>query len=69
MRKAEGASENEADPQESGLYYTVKVTAPDGTQVSANGSPEQLVIEDPQLWWPNGYGRQDLYTVEVTPLF
>lgn len=67
--EAEGASENEADPQESGLYYTVKVTAPDGTQVSANGSPEQLVIEDPQLWWPNGYGRQDLYTVEVTLYF
>ena len=31
--------------------------------------PEQLVIENPQLWWPNGYGRQDLYTVEVTLYF
>ena len=36
---------------------------------SATGSPEQLVIENPQLWWPNGYGRQDLYTVEVTLCF
>ena len=66
---AEEVSENEADPQESGLYYKVKVTAPDGTQVSAKGSPEQLVIENPQLWWPNGYGRQDLYTVKVTLYF
>jgi beta-mannosidase len=23
-------------------------------------------IPDPQLWWPNGYGAQPLYTVEVT---
>ena len=67
--ETEEVSENEADPQESGLYYTVKVTAPDGTQVHATGSPEQLVIENPQLWWPNGYGRQDLYTVEVTLCF
>ena len=67
--ETEEASENEADPQESGLYYTVKVTAPDGTQVHATGSPEQLVIENPQLWWPNGYGRQDLYTVDVTLYF
>ena len=67
--ETEEVSENEADPQESGLYYTVKVTAPDGIQVHATGSPEQLVIENPQLWWPNGYGRQDLYTVEVTLCF
>ena len=67
--ETEEVSANEADPQESGLYYTVKVTAPDGTQVHATGSPEQLVIENPQLWWPNGYGRQDLYTVEVTLCF
>lgn len=67
--ETEEVSENEADPQESGLYYTVKATAPDGTQVHATGSPEQLVIENPQLWWPNGYGRQDLYTVEVTLCF
>ena len=63
--ETEEVSENEADPQESGLYYTVKVTAPDGIQVHATGSPEQLVIENPQLWWPNGYGAQALYQVKV----
>ncbi len=25
----------------------------------------QLPIDDPQLWWPNGYGEQPLYEVEV----
>ena len=26
----------------------------------------ELQVEDPQLWWPNGYGRQNLYPVKVT---
>ncbi|GGG03594.1 beta-mannosidase [Paenibacillus abyssi] len=25
----------------------------------------QVEIADPELWWPNGYGEQPLYTVEV----
>ena len=28
----------------------------------------QILIEDPKLWWPNGYGAQELYTVTVTLL-
>ncbi|MCR5223104.1 MAG: glycoside hydrolase family 2 protein [Lachnospiraceae bacterium] len=27
---------------------------------------EEICIEDPKLWWPNGYGEQNLYTVSVT---
>ena len=42
----------------------VTVTAPDGeTFVSDGGS---ITIENPQLWWPSGYGEQPLYTVRVT---
>lgn len=26
---------------------------------------EKLIIKNPRLWWPNGYGKQDLYTLEV----
>lgn len=26
----------------------------------------RIVIEDPQLWWPAGYGEQPLYQVCVT---
>ena len=37
------------------------VTAPDGTVLTTEG--DSLVIDDPQLWWPNGYGAQPLYTV------
>ena len=28
-------------------------------------SPESISVENPQLWWPNGYGEQPLYTVRV----
>ena len=26
----------------------------------------QLTVDDPALWWPNGYGDQNLYTCELT---
>ncbi len=26
---------------------------------------EELIIKDPKLWWPNGYGEPNLYTCEV----
>jgi beta-mannosidase len=35
----------------------------DGDDYFANLSVE---IPDPQLWWPNGYGAQPLYNVEIT---
>jgi len=26
----------------------------------------QLIIQNPKLWWPNGYGQQNLYTAELS---
>ena len=43
----------------------VAVTAPDGKVFRAEGADCTIAIEDPQLWWPAGYGEQPLYTVEV----
>ena len=48
-----------------GSSYTVEITSPDGEKLITEGSPVEIAIENPQLWWPNGYGRQDLYTVKV----
>jgi beta-mannosidase len=45
--------------------YSVTVEAPDGTTRTVDGSPAELVIEAPELWWPNGYGTQPLYRVQV----
>ncbi len=47
------------------MGYTVVITDPNGKETLYKGSPEEIVMEDPQLWWPNGYGAQPLYTVEV----
>lgn len=44
----------------------VTVTAPDGKIYQAEGDHCLIKIEDPQLWWPTGYGTQPLYNVEVT---
>lgn len=27
---------------------------------------EQVSIDNPMLWWPNGYGEQNLYTVKAS---
>ena len=41
------------------LENMTEITTPDGTTVG-------LVIPKPELWWPNGYGKQPLYQVEVS---
>ena len=43
----------------------ITVTAPDGTAQKVETGRMQTVIENPQLWWPNGYGDQPLYGVKV----
>ncbi|HQE93744.1 MAG TPA: glycoside hydrolase family 2 protein [Anaerolineae bacterium] len=49
----------------------LRVTAPDGTvqhaQAVMTGDTQTLTvqIDSPQLWWPNGYGAQPLYVVEI----
>ncbi|MGE5464682.1 MAG: beta-mannosidase, partial [Syntrophothermus sp.] len=59
------------------LKASLKVTSPDGEQFQAEddlvsgdgdtGFVNLLVeISNPQLWWPNGYGEQPLYEVDVT---
>jgi beta-mannosidase len=50
------------------------VTAPNGGQqvttasIAGESAVLAMAINDPQLWWPNGYGSQPLYGVEVVLL-
>lgn len=37
----------------------------DGQRVKLQYGEGELVIENPKLWWPNGYGEQNLYQVDV----
>ena len=53
---------SDAQPE---LTYEVTVTAPDGTRYGYDEDAEMVHIADPQLWWPNGYGAQPLYSVRV----
>ena len=47
------------------LEYEITVTEPDGTKTTWEGSPDEIEIDHPKLWWPNGLGEQPLYQVEV----
>ena len=55
------------------LAAVVQITAPNGEviekEVSITTDDEvtaKLSISKPELWWPNGYGAQPLYQVEVS---
>ena len=43
----------------------ISVTAPDGQVFTAGGEACEIAIDDPQLWWPAGFGGQPLYKVEA----
>ncbi|WP_298847271.1 beta-mannosidase [Clostridium sp.] len=54
------------------LRIDVKITAPNGKIVEKNILVDSLEnhfkldIKEPELWWPNGYGDQPLYSVQVS---
>ena len=58
------------------LQVTLKITSPDGKTHTVKAETAscddtsfcnlQSVIIQPQLWWPNGFGKQPLYSVEVS---
>ncbi|MDR1948844.1 MAG: glycoside hydrolase family 2 protein, partial [Spirochaetaceae bacterium] len=50
------------------LSYEVYITGPGGKVSKYSGSPKKISIEKPELWWPNGFGAQALYTVKVVLL-
>ena len=47
------------------LDVAVSVAAPNGEIYTALGEDCEIKIETPALWWPNGFGEQPLYTVNV----
>jgi beta-mannosidase len=57
--------ETDLENEVSDYKYEVVITAPDGTVTRYSDSPEGIVIEKPELWWPHGYGKQPLYAVKV----
>ncbi|MCM1253965.1 MAG: glycoside hydrolase family 2 protein [Clostridium sp.] len=66
-------------PQENELVIKTALFDPEGVRIAAKSSIcrdeegfvhtvadwDRLTVENPKRWWPNGYGEQPLYTVEV----
>jgi beta-mannosidase len=56
--------------QESPLL-TMTLIAPNGKEQKASVNVSDrlatgVLVNDPQLWWPNGYGEQNLYQLKIT---
>lgn len=48
--------------------WSAEITAPDGEVMSipeTTAAEQVIAIQNPQLWWPNGLGKQPLYRVTV----
>jgi beta-mannosidase len=57
---------------DSTLLARMEIAQPDGSSLAVEHEIVdrtallEIQVEDPQLWWPNGYGEQPLYEIEVT---
>lgn len=48
--------------------WSAEITAPDGevlTLPETTAAEQVIAIQNPQLWWPNGLGKQPLYRVTI----
>ncbi len=50
---------------EEDFEYSYVITDPDGKDILFGEVLDDITIEEPKLWWPNGFGDQNLYTVSV----
>jgi hypothetical protein len=50
------------------ISVSKNVTAPPGESTAKLTPAEfaQLTVQHPRLWWPNGYGKPELYTLKLT---
>jgi beta-galactosidase/beta-glucuronidase len=52
-----------------GVTFEKQVTIPPRSTQTVSAAPAefpQLVVKNPRLWWPNGYGRPELYQARLS---
>jgi mannosylglycoprotein endo-beta-mannosidase len=67
-QNAQAQNATAQNPQDGEITFHKSVTiAANGTEAVAldSKSTPELHIADPMLWWPNGYGPQNLYTLTL----
>ncbi|MDE5679706.1 MAG: glycoside hydrolase family 2 protein, partial [Lachnospiraceae bacterium] len=52
------------EPLDEKLEIQIWLTAPDGSRFIPKEGRE-IIVDNPKLWWPNGYGSQPLYMAHV----
>ena len=58
--------ESAVEVLKNGQYsWKIIIKDPKGKAVEFDNSSKRIFINNPQIWWPNGYGSQPLYTVKV----
>jgi len=53
----------------SDLQWKVHLICPDGSLLTKEGAATEnlkILVEEPELWWPNGLGEQPLYKLEFS---
>lgn len=60
---------NSKQTQEIQPEYVVTIKNPMGQECVWAKSPQLIEIEEPKLWWPRGFGEQNLYEVKVELYF
>ncbi|WP_245535082.1 beta-mannosidase [Leadbettera azotonutricia] len=60
--------EKASDSIKGDFSWKASVTAPNGKATEYADSPKRIIVDKPELWWPNGYGSHPLYTVKITLL-
>lgn len=59
------------NPSEEHVYAVIKLITPDGKHLKQrklikHTDSLDFYIEEPKLWWPNGYGEQPLYHIQCS---
>jgi beta-mannosidase len=52
-------------PRNGAYSWKLLITDPKGKTVEYDKPSQRIIIKNPELWWPNGYGSQPLYTVKL----